>query len=95
MSKNYYVYMITNKSNTVIYAGVSSDLKKRVYEHKSKLVKGFTSKYHVEKLVWYETCDDSYQAITRERQIKAGSRQKKIALIESFNPTWEDLYEKI
>ena len=87
--------MITNKSNTVIYAGVSSDLKKRVYEHKSKLVKGFTSKYHVEKLVWYETCDDSYQAITRERQIKAGSRQKKIALIESFNPTWEDLYEKI
>ncbi len=95
MSKKGYVYIMTNPANTVLYTGVTSDLKKRVYEHKHKLVKGFTKKYNVIKLVYYEIHADMLTAIEREKQIKAGSRRKKIALIESMNPEWKDLYEDI
>jgi putative endonuclease len=95
MPKPGYVYMITNPSDTVIYTGVTSDLKKRVYEHREKLVDGFTSKYNVSKLVYFEQYDDIEDAIVREKQIKGGSRKKKIALIDSMNPTCKDLYYEI
>ena len=88
-------YILANKNNSVLYTGVTSDLKRRVYEHKQKFIKGFTSKYNVDKLVYYEIFDDIYNAITREKQIKAGSRQKKIDLINKRNESWADLYEKI
>ncbi len=94
-TKQSYIYILTNKNNTVLYTGVTSDLKRRVYEHKQKFVKSFTSKYNVDKLVYYEAFDDIYNAITREKQIKAGSRQKKIDLINSTNESWADLYDKI
>ena len=91
MSKQYYVYIMTNKHNTVLYTGVTRDLKRRVYEHKEGLIKGFTKKYNVNELVFYEIFRDVDQAIRREKQIKAGSRQKKIDLISSMNETWQDL----
>jgi putative endonuclease len=94
MNKQYYVYLMTNKNNTVIYTGVTSDLKKRVYEHKQKLVKGFTKRYNIEKLVYYEVLDNAYNAISREKQIKAGSRQKKINLVNAMNRAWKDLSEE-
>ncbi len=90
-----YVYLMTNKGNTVIYTGVTSDLQKRVYEHKQKLVDGFTKKYNVQKLVYYEIFDDMGSAISREKQIKGGSREKKIRLIKSLNPRFNDFYEKL
>ena len=92
MQKTYYVYILTNKVNTVLYTGVTSDLQRRVYEHKHKLVDGFTKKYKVDKLVYYEVGNDIYAAITREKQIKAGSRQRKIDLINASNKEWRDLY---
>lgn len=78
MNKLYFIYIMTIQNNTVLYTGVTSDLKKRVYEHRNKLVDGFTKKYNVVKLVHYEMFDDTRDAIGREKQIKAGSRQKKI-----------------
>ena len=81
-----------NKTNSVIYTGVTSDLVKRVYEHKMKFVEGFTRKYNVTKLVYYEASDNIESAILREKQIKAGSRQKKIDLIRSINADFKDLY---
>ena len=86
---------MTNKNNTVIYTGVTNDLNRRVYEHKEKLVYGFTKKYNVNKLVYFESTNDIYSAIQREKQIKAGSRKKKIELINSINPEWKDLYDDI
>lgn len=86
---------MTNKNNTVIYTGVTNDLNRRVYEHKEKLVYGFTKKYNVNKLVYFESTNDIYLAIQREKQIKAGSRKKKIELINSINPEWKDLYDDI
>jgi putative endonuclease len=91
MDKQYYIYIITNKSNRVLYTGVTNDLRKRVYEHKNKLIKGFTSRYNVDKLVFYDVCDDIESAILREKQIKGWLRRKKVALIESMNPEWRDL----
>ena len=91
MNKQGYVYLLTNQRNTVLYTGVTSNLQKRIYEHKTKQVKGFTSKYNCDKLVWFEQTDDISAAIAREKQIKAGSRKKKIALIETVNPAWDDL----
>ena len=76
-----------------MYTGVTSDLEQRVYEHKNKLVKGFTSRYNINKLVYFEEFGDVNEAISREKQIKAGSRKKKIALIEKHNPEWKDLSE--
>jgi len=90
-----YVYIMANKFDTVIYTGVTADLKKRAYEHREALVDGFTKKYNVKKLVYYEIADDIENAIAREKQIKAGSRKKKIALIKSINPTFKDLYPEL
>ena len=90
-----YIYILFNKRNGTLYTGVTSDLVKRVYEHKNKLVDGFTKTYSVDKLGYYECFDNITQAIAREKQIKGGSRKKKIELIESLNPDWEDLYDKI
>jgi putative endonuclease len=95
MDKNYYVYILTNKLNSVLYTGVTNDLKKRVYERKNKMVDGFSKKYNVSKLVYYEVLNDPESAIIREKQIKDGSRQKKINLIDEMNQEWVDLCEKI
>jgi putative endonuclease len=92
MSKLYCVYIMSNKYNTVLYTGVTGNLKKRVYQHKNKLVEGFTKKYNVQKLVYYQTFGTPEKAILREKQIKAGSRKKKIGLVTKNNPTWQDLY---
>jgi len=90
-----YVYLMMNMSDTVIYAGVTSDLQKRVYEHKQKLIDGFTKKYNVQKLVYYEVFDGIENAILREKQIKGGSREKKLSLIRNVNPDLKDLYETL
>jgi putative endonuclease len=95
MGKQYYVYILTNKNNRVLYTGVTNDLKKRVYEHKEKFVNGFTKKYNVSKLVYYEILEDPENAIFREKKIKAGSRQKKIDLINGMNKEWADLYREL
>jgi len=95
MGRQYYVYIMTNSRNTVLYTGVTNDLKRRVYEHKEKLVGGFTRKYNITKLVYYEAFEDIENAILREKQIKAGSRQKKIQYINSMNREWRDLYEEL
>ena len=86
---------MTNKNNTVLYTGVTNNLQKRVYEHKEKLVEGFTKKYNVVKLVYYEIFYDPENAIAREKQIKAGARQKKLDLINSMNQEWKDLYDSL
>ena len=86
---------MTNHTNTTLYTGVTNNLIRRVYEHKNKLVKGFTSKYQLTKLVYYEVFEDIVLAIQREKQIKAGSRKKKEELINSINAEWKDLYERI
>ncbi len=83
---------MTNKNNSVLYTGVTSNLVRRVYEHKEKLIDGFTKKYNCTKLIWFEMYDDSISAISREKQIKAGSRNKKLELINTLNPAWKDLY---
>ncbi|MEN2995281.1 MAG: GIY-YIG nuclease family protein [Thermodesulfovibrio sp.] len=88
-------YYITNKNNTVLYTGVTNDLVKRIYEHKNKLLKGFTSKYNITKLVYYEIFNDVNEAIKREKQIKGWVRSKKVKLIKGFNPLWKDLYDEI
>jgi putative endonuclease len=95
MVKEYYVYIMTNKTNSVLYTGVTNDLVRRVYEHRNKLVDGFTKKYNVDKVVFYEVCEDINSAIAREKQIKGGSRAKKIKLIEDMNINWHDLYERL
>jgi putative endonuclease len=86
---------MTNKHNTTLYTGVTNDLKRRVFEHKEHLVKGFTDRYNLEKLVYFEVTSDIGAAILREKQIKNGSREKKIKLIESINPEWGDLAEDL
>ena len=91
--KQYYVYIMTNKSRT-LYTGVTNDLERRVYEHKQKLVPGFTARYNITRLVYFEATEDVQAAIVREKQIKGWLRRKKIALIESANPRWEDLSVK-
>jgi putative endonuclease len=86
----YYVYILTNWSNKVLYTGVTNNLERRIYEHKNKLVSGFTEKYNVTKLVYFDSSSDVKAAIAREKQIKGWTRQKKIDLIESMNPEWKD-----
>ena len=88
------VYIMTNNYNKILYTGVTSNLFKRVNEHKEKLIGGFTSRYNVNKLVYYEEFETMPQAIAREKQIKGGSRQKKLDLVNSKNPEWKDLYEE-
>lgn len=92
MEKEYHVYIMTNRYNTVLYTGVTGDLNARIYTHKNKLADGFTKKYNVTKLVYYESYETAEEAIYREKRIKAGSRKKKIDLIESVNDEWRDLY---
>ena len=89
------IYIMANRREGTLYVGVTSDLIKRVYEHKHAEVEGFTKRYGCKVLVYYEYCEDMYAAITREKQLKAGSRKKKLALIEQLNPTWQDLYETL
>lgn len=93
--KNYYVYIITNKYNTTLYIGVTNNLPRRIYEHKHKLVEGFSSKYNLDKLVYYEYTESVESAILREKQLKNYSRAKKEQLIEKFNPERVDLYSTI
>jgi putative endonuclease len=88
--KQFYVYIMTNKSKT-LYTGVTNNLERRVYEHKQKLVRGFTSTYNITRLVYFETTTDAKAAISREKQIKGWLRSKKIGLVESVNPAWKDL----
>jgi putative endonuclease len=95
MTKQYYIYIMTNSRNTVLYVGVTNNLINRVYEHKAKLADGFTKKYNIVKLVYYEIFEDIENAILREKQIKVGSRQKKIRLIDSTNREWRDLYDEL
>ena len=89
--RQYYVYILTNKSNNVLYIGVTNDLIRRIFEHKNKLVEGFTKKYNLRKLVYYEATDDIESAINREKQLKNWHRDWKINLVDQFNPDWKDL----
>jgi len=91
----YYIYILTNNHNTTLYIGITNNLIRRIYEHKNKLVDGFTKKYNLHKLVYFESTSDVESAIAREKQLKAGSRKKKIQLIEKENNDWKDLYEDI
>ena len=89
----YYVYILSNWNNKVIYTGVTNDLQRRLYEHKNGLTEGFTKKYNVHKLVWFDTTSDIYSAIQKEKQIKGWTRAKKNALVQETNPEWKDLSE--
>lgn len=93
--KQYYVYVLASKKDGVLYIGVTSNLIKRVWEHKEGVFEGFTEKYWVKKLVYYEIYDDPENAIMREKQIKKWNRSWKVELIEKENPNWNDLYEEI
>jgi putative endonuclease len=95
MQTESYVYLLANKHNNVLYTGVTNDLIRRVYEHKNKLVTGFTQKYNVDRLVYFEVCSGIVVAIEREKQIKGWSRKKKQDLINSLNPEWDDLYRSL
>jgi len=95
VDKVYCVYILTNDRSTVLYTGVTGDLKARVHQHREKLLPGFTRRYNVAKLVYYEAGYDASGAIRREKQIKAGSRQKKIGLVNGLNPEWRDLYDEL
>lgn len=90
---NYYVYFMSNKNNSVLYIGVTSDLVKRVYQHKTKIFGGFTAKYCCNKLIYYESYNSVFSAINREKQLKSGSRKRKDDLVSNFNPDWKDLSE--
>jgi putative endonuclease len=91
----YYIYILSNKYNNVLYIGITNNLVRRVYEHKNKLAEGFTKRYNVNKLVYYEVTSDAEVAINREKQLKRWRREKKDNLINSINPKWNDLYEEI
>ena len=93
--RDYFVYIMTNTWNTVLYTGVTNNLSSRVSQHKRGIGSKFTAKYRVTRLVYFERFQDINQAIAREKQLKAGSRKKKVALIESLNPTWRDLFADI
>ena len=95
MQKCGYIYILFNKRNGTLYTGVTSNLVQRIYQHKNKVIDGFSKKYNLDKLGYYEAFDDIESAIVREKQIKAGSRLNKIKLIESINPNWKDLYDSI
>ena len=92
-SRTYYVYILTNKYNCVLYIGMTNDLERRMFEHKNKVNHGFTARYNVSKLIYFEETDDVGEAIYREKQVKGWLRKKKIDLINSDNPGWKDLSE--
>ena len=93
MNRQFYVYMMTNENQGTLYVGVSNNLARRVWEHREGVVPGFTSRYRLHKLVWYQVADNAHAAIAREKQLKAGSRKKKEELIKEMNPSWRDLSE--
>ena len=95
MSNHYYVYIVTNRKNTVLYIGVTNNLRRRVYEHKKKIVKGFSSKYNLCKLVYYEINSNIESAIRREKQLKNWHREWKLNLISDFNRDWKDLSKEL
>jgi putative endonuclease len=95
VGREYCVYLMTNEHDTVIYCGVTNNLARRVYEHKNGLGGIFTKKYNINKLVYYEAGDNVHAALAREKQIKGGSRKKKVNLVNSVNPEWKDLFEEI
>ena len=95
MDKEFFVYMLASGRNGTLYIGVTSNLIKRVWEHKEKVVDGFTEKHGVDKLVWFEACPDAESAIKREKQMKEWKRQWKLELIEKANPYWRDLYDDL
>ena len=91
----YYVYILASRRDGAIYVGITNDIVRRVYEHRMKAVPGFTAKYNITQLVWFETYDDPVSAITREKELKKWKRAWKVQLIEAENPQWDDLYESI
>lgn len=93
--KRYFVYMMANWNGSVLYCGVTNDLKRRAWEHRTKIYPGFTATYNVNRLVYYEVYEEVLNAIAREKQIKGGSRHKKVLMINRFNPKWMDLYSRI
>jgi len=93
MDHRYFVYILTNRHQTTLYVGVTNDLIRRVHEHRTKVASAFTARYNVDKLVYYEETSDVQAAIAREKQLKAGSRERKIALVNAMNPDWRDLYD--
>jgi putative endonuclease len=95
MEQRYYVYILTNRHHTVLYTGVTGNLLQRISEHRTSTVPSFTNRYNLEKLVFYEEAADPAAAIAREKQIKAGSRRRKVALIDAMNPEWRDLYDDL
>ena len=95
MSKYFYVYILTNKYNRVLYTGITNDLRRRIYEHKNKLLNGFTKKYNTDKLIYFEDFTNVHFALRREKEIKGWIRNKKIELINSFNSDWKDLSENL
>ena len=95
MKDHFYVYLLTNKKEGRFYVGMTSDLPKRIWEHKSKIIDGFTKKYNLDQLVYYEVFDDADNAIRREKRLKRWNRDWKIQAVEELNPSWEDLYAEI
>lgn len=95
MNKQGYIYIITNTNNTVLYIGVTSNLSGRIFQHKNKVIDGFSKRYNLTKLVYYEVFDDITSAITREKYLKGKTRKFKNEIIEKFNPEWNDLYDSI
>jgi putative endonuclease len=95
MDKNYYVYILASRRNGTLYIGVTSDLVKRTWEHKNKVVAGFTKRYGVDKLVYFEQFSDSENAIKREKRLKKYNRKWKLELVEKGNPEWRDLFDEI
>ncbi len=91
----FHIYILTNKTNRVLYIGVTNNLRRRIYEHQNKLNPGFTKKYNVNKLIYFEEYSSAYEAISREKQLKGGSRQKKNQLINNYNPEWHDLSKNL
>jgi putative endonuclease len=94
-TKSYYIYLLTNWNHRVMYVGITNDLKRRLYEHKNKLIKGFSEKYNLNKLVYFEETQDAHTAITREKEIKKWRREKKNQLVNQINPEWQDLNETL
>ena len=95
MGHRYFVYILTNRHHTALYVGVTNDLVRRVHEHRTKIASTFTTRYNVDKLVFFEETGDVRAAIAREKQIKGGSRANKIALVNAFNPDWRDLFDDL
>jgi putative endonuclease len=95
MDRHYYLYILANAHRTELYTGVTGDLLRRVWEHKTKSIKGYAAKYNVDQLVYYEILTSPTEAIAREKQIKSGSRWHKVSLIIATNPGWEDLYRRL